>query len=151
MQLAASPIHQLSLMSSTATAVKVVTVMMRKTRPNPANRRMDDRSEVARDSNWPDCQPSWKAGSRLCRCAYRSSRSVFSMPATALPWTQRRIRLRAASAMPRPAAASPSGSSRRLSWWVIAPSMIDLVSSGMAMAAASAPSAAISIDSSCRR
>ncbi len=30
--------------------------------PNPANRRIVDRSVVALDSSWPDCQESWKPG-----------------------------------------------------------------------------------------
>jgi len=44
-----------------------------KIRPNPANLRIEDRSVVARDSSWPDCQLSWKDVGSRCRCAYRSS------------------------------------------------------------------------------
>src|ERR1035441_10467991 len=69
-------------MSSATTITKVITLVMKKTMPNPANRRIADRSVVALDSSWPDCHESWKLGSRRCRCAYRSSRMERSMPVT---------------------------------------------------------------------
>ena len=38
--------------------MNVTMFVIRKMRPNPANLRMADRSVVARDSSWPDCQLS---------------------------------------------------------------------------------------------
>ena len=64
-----SPSHQFSRMSSTTTAMNVTTFVTRKIVPKPANRRMAERSVVARDSSWPDCHSSWKAGGSRCRCA----------------------------------------------------------------------------------
>ena len=69
-------------------------LVMKNTTPKPPNRRIADRSVVARDSSWPDCQESWKPGSSRCRWAYRSSRIDRSMPATAPAWTQRRKKFR---------------------------------------------------------
>ena len=145
------PSHQFSLISRAVTAANVMMLMNRNTMPNPANRRMDDRSVVARDSSWPDCHSSWKAGSSRCRCSYRSSLIVFSMPATALPWTQRRIRFSTAAPAPRPIAASPSGISRARSWCAMAPSMTALVSRGIAISAPSAQIAAAIIAISWKR
>jgi len=36
----------------------VTRLVMKKITPNPANRRIADRSVVARDSSWPDCHSS---------------------------------------------------------------------------------------------
>ena len=46
---------------------KVNTLVIRKMMPKPANRRIVDRSVVALDSSWPDCQDSWKPESSRCR------------------------------------------------------------------------------------
>jgi hypothetical protein len=54
--------------------------MKMNTSPKPANRRIEERSVVARDSSWPDCHSSWNAGSSRCRCWYRSSLIACSMP-----------------------------------------------------------------------
>ncbi len=51
MQPVIRPSHQSSLMSRAVTAANVMTEMNRNTTPNPANRRIDDRSVVARDSS----------------------------------------------------------------------------------------------------
>ena len=74
-----------------------------------------------------------------------SSLIVFSIDATASAWIQRRIRFSSASAVPRPMAARASGISSRRSPCAIAPSMTDLVSSGMRISAVTAPSAAASM------
>ncbi len=87
-------------------------LVMKNTTPKPPNRRIADRSVVARDSSWPDCQASWKPGSSRCRWAYRSSRIVFSMPATAPAWTQRRKKFRKDWSSPKATAATPSSTSR---------------------------------------
>ena len=145
------PSHQFSRMSSTVTPKNITMLVIRKTIPNPANRRMDDRSVVARDSSWPDCHSSWNAGSSRCRCAYMSSLIVFSMSATALPCTQRRIRLSMADATPRAIAAMPRGSSRPRSWCAMAPSITALTSSGIATSAPSAARAATIIAISWKR
>jgi len=58
----------LSETSSPVTAAKVIVEITMNTSPKPANRRIEDRSVVARDSSWPDCHSSWKAGSSRCRC-----------------------------------------------------------------------------------
>jgi hypothetical protein len=50
----------------------------RKIPENMTNHRTVMRSEVARDSSWPDAQRSWNATGRRCRCAYRSARIVAS-------------------------------------------------------------------------
>ena len=71
-----------------------------------------------------------------------SSLIVFSIDATASAWIQRRIRFSSASAMPRPMAARASGISSRRAPCAIAPSMTDLVSSGMMISAVTAPNAA---------
>ena len=63
------PSHQFSRISSAMTAMKVTTLVMKKTMPNPANRRIADRSVVARDSSWPDCHSSWNPACSRCRCA----------------------------------------------------------------------------------
>ena len=146
-----SPSHQFSVMSRQVTAVNVMIEVNRNTTPNPANRLIELRSVVARDSSCPDCHSSWKAGSSRCRCSYRSSLIVFSMLATALPWTQRRIRLSVADAAPRPTASSPMGSSRPRSWCAMASSMTTFASSGMVMSAASTATAAAIIPVSWRR
>ena len=145
------PSHQFRWMSSAVTPKNITMLVIRKTIPNPANRRMDDRSVVARDSSWPDCHSSWNAGSSRCRCAYRSSLIVFSMSATALPCTQRRIRLSMADATPRAIAAMPRGISRLRSWCAMAPSITDLTSSGIATSAPSAARAATIIAISWKR
>src|ERR1700683_1578657 len=82
------PSHQLSWISSATTATNVITLVTRKIRPNPANRRIDDRSVVARDSSWPDCHSSWNEGGSRCRCAYRASLIDFSISATDEDCTQ---------------------------------------------------------------
>ena len=145
------PSHQFRWMSSTVTPKNITMLVIRKTIPNPANRRMDDRSVVARDSSWPDCHSSWNAGSSRSRCAYRSSLIVFSMSATALPCTQRRIRLSMADATPRAIAAMPNGISRSRSWCAMAPSITTLTSSGIATSAPSAARAATIIAISWKR
>ena len=61
--------HERALLIPLGLAANVMMLMNRNTMPNPANRRMDDRSVVARDSSWPDCHSSWNPGSRRCRCA----------------------------------------------------------------------------------
>ena len=63
------PSHQFSLISNPITAMNVIVLVIRKTVPKPANRRIAARSLVARDSNCPDCQASWNAGGSRCRCA----------------------------------------------------------------------------------
>ena len=40
------------------TMTNVTRLVMKKTMPNPANRRIADRSVVARDSSCPDCHSS---------------------------------------------------------------------------------------------
>ena len=125
--------------------MNVMTLVTRKMRPNPANLRIADRSVVARDSSWPDCQLSWKEGGSCCRWAYRSSLMVFSIAATASAWIHRRIRFSAAITTPRPIAARASGISSLLSPCPIARSTTDMVSSGMTISAATAPSAAASM------
>ena len=74
-----------------------------------------------------------------------SSLIVFSIDATASAWIQRRIRFSSASAVPRPMAARASGIRARRAPCAIAPSMTDLVSSGMRISAVTAPSAAASM------
>jgi len=63
------PSHQFSRTSSAMTATNVATLVMKKTMPNPAKRRIADMSVVARDSSWPDCQSSWNPACSRCRCA----------------------------------------------------------------------------------
>ena len=123
----------------------------RKIRPKPANLRIEDRSVVARDRSWPDCQSSWKDACSRCRWAYRSSLIDFSMFETAPAWIQRRIMFSSPSDAPRPTAARDSGISRLLSWCAIAPSMTALVSSGMTISAVTAPNAAANITIICVR
>ena len=43
--------------------------MTRNSIPKPKNRRIDDRSVVARDSSWPLCQRLWKLIGSACRWA----------------------------------------------------------------------------------
>ncbi len=125
-------------------------LVIRKIVPNPANRRIADRSVVARDSSWPDCQEPWKPASSRCRCAYRSSRMSRSMVVTALAMAQRRRKFSVAWATPRATAAAPSGSSRARSPWAIGPSIICLVSSGMRISVPTAANAAASMRASCQ-
>ena len=54
--------------NSTVTVSNCTMFMTRNSRPKPENRRMVDRSVVARDSNWPDCQSPWKLIGSRCRC-----------------------------------------------------------------------------------
>ncbi len=50
--------------SRTITSTNVTLFTIRKTRPNPTNRRMTDRSAMARLRSWPECHRSWNdAGS----------------------------------------------------------------------------------------
>ena len=85
-----SPSHQFSRISRAMTARNVATFVMKKMVPNPANRRIADRSVVARESSCPDCHSSWNAACRRCRWAYRLSRMARSMPVTALACSHRR-------------------------------------------------------------
>jgi len=64
-----SPSHQLSEISRPTTAANVMIEMNRNTSPKPANRLIEERSVVARESSWPDCHSSWNAGSSRCRCS----------------------------------------------------------------------------------
>ena len=48
---------------------KVAEFTMRNTRPKPTKRRIVEMSDVARDSSWPDCQPSWNETGSRWRCA----------------------------------------------------------------------------------
>ena len=80
-----------------------------------------------------------------------SSLIDFSMSATAPDWIQRRIMFSTPTAAPRAIAARASGTSSCLSPCAIAPSTTDLVKSGMAISAATAPSAAPSITIICLR
>jgi hypothetical protein len=70
---------------------------------------------------------------------------AISMPVTARAWTHRRSRFSTASATPSAAAASPSSRSSSRLPWVIAPSMMDLVSSGMTISAPTDAQAAASM------
>ena len=80
-----------------------------------------------------------------------SARMAWSSPVTALACTQRRRKLSTACSTPRPTAAAPIGSSRSRRPWLIAPSIIDLVSSGMAISLSTATIAAASMNASCQR
>ena len=80
-----------------------------------------------------------------------SSLIDFSMSATAPDWIQRRTMFSRPAAAPRATAARASGISSRLSPCAIAPSITDLVRSGMAISAATAPSAAPNITIICVR
>ena len=73
------------------------------------------------------------------------------MSATAPAWIQRRIMFSSPTAAPRATAARDSGISRLLSPCAIAPSITALVRSGMAISAATAPSAAANITIICVR
>ena len=146
-----SPSHQFSRISRITTVTNVTVFVTRKMVPNPANRRIADRSVVARDSSCPDCHSSWKPVSSACRCAYRSCRMAFSIPVTALAWTQRRVKFSVAWAAPSPVAASPSSTSRPRSGWMMASSMTDLVSSGMVISVPTDTQAVSSITTSCHR
>ncbi len=74
-----------------------------------------------------------------------------SMPVTAPAWTQRLVKFSAAWAAPSPIAASPIGSSSDLLPLPMALSMRDLVSSGIAISAATAAQAVVSMKTSCHR
>ena len=76
---------------------------------------------------------------------------VCSIPVTALACTQRRRQFSTAWAAPRPMAAAPIGSSSPRWPWLIAPSIIDLVSSGMVISVPTATSAAANMNTSCHR
>jgi hypothetical protein len=73
------------------------------------------------------------------------------MSATAAAWIHRRVMFSSPTAAPRPIAARASGISSRLSPCLIAPSTTDLVSSGIAISAATAPKAAANITIICVR
>jgi hypothetical protein len=148
MQPVIRPSHQFIRMRITVTVANVNTLVSRNTVPKPANLLIADRSVVARDSNCPDCQPSWNAGSRRCKCSYRSSRISFSMPATALPWIQRRTRFTTAIAAPSPIAAAPRGISPARWWCVIGPSIAALTIRGITISDEAETSAAMIIVSS---
>ena len=55
-----SPSGQYIVRSTIVTAVTCRTLTTRKSRPNPLNRRMAERSVVARESSCPDCHRVWK-------------------------------------------------------------------------------------------
>ena len=73
------------------------------------------------------------------------------MPVTALAWIHRRRKFSRAWTTPRPTAAAPIGSSRLRSPWLIAPSIMDFVSNGMAISLPTATMAHMSMKASCRR
>ena len=80
-----------------------------------------------------------------------SARMDCSIPATAPACIQRRRKLSSAWQIPRPTAAAPIGSSRLRSPWLIAPSIMDFVSSGMAISLPTAAMAHASMNASCQR
>ena len=55
-----SPSGQYMLSRTIVTTVTCRMLMTRNSRPKPLNRRIADRSVVARDSSWPDCHLLWK-------------------------------------------------------------------------------------------
>ncbi len=63
-----SPSSRLSLISSTTMTTKLAELVIMKTMPKPKKRLIADRSVVALERSWPDCQASWNAGSSPCRC-----------------------------------------------------------------------------------
>ena len=52
--------------STTVVAVSWTTLMSRNNSPKPEKRRIAERSVVARESSWPDCQCPWKAIGSSC-------------------------------------------------------------------------------------
>jgi hypothetical protein len=70
--------------SSTRTTTTVAELAIRKTKPNPTNRRIVLRSVVNRDSNCPEGQRSWKLTGSRCTCANRSRRMSVSRLVAAL-------------------------------------------------------------------
>ena len=80
-----------------------------------------------------------------------SARMDRSIPVTAFACIHRRRKFSSAWPTPRPTAAAPIGSSRLRSPWLIAPSIMDLVSSGMAISAPTATIAHASMTTSCHR
>ena len=73
------------------------------------------------------------------------------MASTAVDCTQRRQKISTASRIPRQSASTPSGSTGPISWSVIGPSMIALVTSGIAIVRATPTSAVLAMITSERR
>ena len=61
-----SPSGQYIASSSPVTTTICRKLRIRKTRPNPRNRRIMLRSVMIRDSSWPDCQLLWKPIGSSC-------------------------------------------------------------------------------------
>ena len=80
-----------------------------------------------------------------------SARMDCSIPVTALACIQRRRKFSSACPAPRPIAAAPIGSSSWRSPWLIAPSIMDFVSNGMAISLPTATIAQASMNASCQR
>jgi len=119
--------------------MNVMMLVTRKIKPNPANRRIDDRSVVAARAAGTDCQLFVKDACNRCRWAYRSSLMTSRCPrprgtgSSAGSCEQRLARAEAG-------AARASGSAAAGQWWAIAPST-RLVRSGMTISAVTAPKA----------
>ena len=140
--------------SHTSTPTPTTTVSAFTTRKMPenmTNQRIVVRSEVARDSSWPEAQRSWKATGSRCRWAYRSARIVASTwlagPATSI----RRTKINPASTAPN--ASTPSTSHGRVlsSPCATGPSTIARVTSGIPSPARVAASAATPLPTSAAR
>ena len=61
-----SPSGQYMCSSTAVVTVSWKMLSTRNSRPNPANRRIADRSVVTRESSWPDCHCVWKLIGSCC-------------------------------------------------------------------------------------
>ena len=146
-----SPSHGESHTSTPTPTTTVSAFTTRKIPENITNQRIVVRSEVARDSSWPDAQRSWKATGSRCRCAYRSARMVASTWLAAPATSSLRSRISPASTAPN--ASTPSTSQGRVpsSPRATGPSTIARVTSGIASPARVAVSAATPLPISAAR
>jgi hypothetical protein len=124
-------------------------LMIRKMSPKERNRRITLRSVVTRESSCPDCQRSWNAIGRRCRCSYRSLRISYSMPSATPDWLHRRTKIRTASMTPSSSARAPSSRRPAPWWWRTGPSTTRWTTRGTRIPAPVAAAAATSIQIMC--
>ena len=94
------PSTQEMLTRITSPMMMVSRLTTRSTSPKEIQRRMRLRSVIARDSNCPLGQRSWKLTGRSWRCAYSTLRILASMWVPGLSTNQRRAIISTASRIP---------------------------------------------------
>lgn len=114
------------------TPTRIVTALTsRKVSGKARNMRSSMRSVVARDSNWPEAQRSWKATGRRWRCRYRPARISASTWESGLATSHRRSPNSSASVNPSSSRYSAPSHTPAVSPSATGPSTIHFRTSGI--------------------